>query len=252
MLRWNRFTGLAMALVATGCFNGGGSDGCVPANANGLVGNGAFSYVCRSGADQACVDASTMAPLGSLPSAVARGASFGLQYDGRTGSMQTVAPVSARTVVRESGFFRTTRAGTVGFLVEDGAEVVDAVRLAFVEPTRIDVPAATESFGAALQVGSVYTFLAVPYGPVAGGEQRLAGSLPVTWTTDSGLELSEPGLVSFVPPRPGRVVLLADFEGRVSGQISLLVVGRALEGPPDASTGDAATSDDAGVDGGAP
>ena len=252
MLRRNRFAGLATALVATGCFNGGGSDGCVPANANGLVGNGAFSYVCRSEADQGCTGGSGLTPLGAIPSSVARGASFGLRFDGK-GRSYDVAPVSTRTVLRESSWFRSTRAGTVGFLVQDGQEVVDAVRPAFVEPTRVIVPAPNDDLfaGPAARVGQAVRLHAVPYGSVSGTEMPLAGALPVTWTTDAGvaLDTSVPGVASFVPRRPGRVVVRADFEGRLSGEVTLDVEGEA-EPEIDAGSLDASSAD--ASDGGAP
>lgn len=253
MLRWNRFAGLATALVATGCFNGGGSDGCVPANANGLVGNGAFSYVCRSEADQGCTGGSGLTPLGSIPSSIARGASFGLQFDGK-GRSFTVEPVSTRTVLRESTWFRSTRAGTVGFLVQDGGEVVDAVRLAFVEPTRVLVPSPSEDLFSkpSAQVGQEVRLHAVPYGSVSGTEMPLAGALPVTWTTDAAdvtLDTTVPGVAAFVPRRPGRVVIRADFEGRLSGEVALEVEGNALPSS-DAGSVDASAAD--ASDGGAP
>lgn len=249
--------GVAVALLASGCFGTGGSDGC---GNNGILGNSTFRYSCRSDADAFCdgsaaVQISTYSPL---PTAVARGGWFGLDV---VSPQATVSPVSSRTVKSESGrWFRTTRAGSFGFLAEDGTELLDAVRLVSVEPTGLRVDRiAAGLFPEQVSVGSQVRIRAVPRGTVFGVEQDLAAALPVDFTTDD--PQVEPtydayGVAVVTPRRAGKLIVRASFEGRLQAETTLNVDssswgGYDAGGPPplpaDAGAGaDADTSTDGG------
>lgn len=250
-MAWTRrATTLASAVVMGGCFSAN-SGGCDLSSGNGLLG-GNFEYRCRSGADPGC-DSTAVVSYGTpLPEAVAREASFGIAYDGRG----VVDPVSSTVVRRDQGWFRANRAGPVGFVVDDGTELLDAVRLTIVEPTRLVVePVPTASAPASRgEVGRLFTARAVSYGTKSSGEIRLAGALPVTWTIDPpqpATDTSAPGWVTFHPDRAGTLVLRASFEGKLTGELLITVVPSGTP-PPDAGSdgGDASVDADAGEDGG--
>jgi hypothetical protein len=166
--------------------------------ANGLAGNGSFTYRCVGAGDPECDDhdpwrTQTYAdPDVRLPAkGVARGASFELRYGGQG----TVA--AASTLVSGSGpRFVARRAGMLGFYVDgdrEKNEIEDAIRLRVVEPLKLELwlgltegtvlgaaPAFGRWAGTRLPLDRSLHFRATG----SDGRDVLAGSLPIVWSLE--------------------------------------------------------------------
>ncbi len=246
-MRFRSRHGVLAAFLLSGCFSDGGGEGCA-ASGNGLNG-GDFSYMCTSPlGDPHCDPANISSGARmALPRAVAKDALFGLAHV----SGAQVTPVSALAVAREPVGMRATRVGHVGFVAEKDGELVDAVRLAIVEATKLDIetelgkptPAAR---GGEVRVrpGEVVEARAVASGLVGAFTSPLAGAADVVWTSDAEDAVFEPAGPAYCRLRiaePGRYVLRAATRAGLTDALTIVV---------DASAGLDGGADDGGADAG--
>jgi hypothetical protein len=258
-LSMKTLAGLAAIGAATGCFDlgGGGGGGC-NAPPNGLAGKASFTYSCASTADPECdkTEILSWSDPPPLPAAVARGAKFGILFDGGL-----VAPVSSSAVRRSGSYLVAQRPGPVGFLGgEEAGEVIDVQRLQVVEADAVSLTRADAAMfedPRAMSVGASTTWQvrAMRQG------RPVAGALPATFTVDdpSVLEVSSfaAGVASVVALAPGETALRVSF-GELGVAESIRVSGTPVSDAgsdaeaPDAEPGDADTdggdASDAGGD----
>jgi hypothetical protein len=118
-----------------------GCTGVSPPGRTGDLGNGVFSYVCDSDADPVCSE-QTVGDLLSMPSGVAVGGRFSLQYTPSpfgddSGGSTLVEPASTALLIQTEAFsssFEAVKPGVGAILARRGDVVVDFVHL------RIEVP----------------------------------------------------------------------------------------------------------------
>ena len=217
----------ALVTGCVGCSVGG--CGAVP---NGLAANGEFHYECVGPADRECDDREPFTFGGQLPRApLARGARFRLVHAGAGGPVRAV---SDDAVANVGGVMAARRSGDVGFFVEAGEEIEDALRLSVLEPDRIGI----EPLGARLGRLSVSAGGALPLRVVAFcGEMHLAGSVPATCSVDdpsvATVAEEQVGVCAVRGIRTGMVRVRA-ATGALTAEVVVEVEGVADGGPLDA------------------
>lgn len=256
VMRFRSRHGVLAAFLLSGCFSDGGGDGCA-APGNGLNG-GNFSYECASpSGDIHCDPASVSAGLRTtLPRAIAKGALFGLDHV----SGARVSPVSPLAATKDGLGIRATRAGNVGFIAEKDGELVDAVRLVVVEPTKIDIETELQKQAGPekpddvhVTAGEVLAARAVASGLVGGFTSPLAGAADVVWSSDAEgavFETAGAATCRLRIAKPGRYVLRAKSGAGLEDVLTVLVDEATLDG----GVGEGGTdAGDAGAgDGGGP
>jgi hypothetical protein len=251
-----RLFAVIAACVVAGCFDSGDSQGC--SSANGLAGSRQFKYECTSAADPGCdVPENGFGPV--LPQAVARGARFRLTSDGGP-----VTPVSRSSVKTDGRDFVALRDGNVGFVIQQGTEVLDAVRLLSAEPERIIIAASRRSVPGVMPPSASLKLALDTFGGVDRDHVRaiamnhafpyLAGTIPVAWDIDhpevASYSIEDDGTCLVTAHSQGTATLTATMDqlhttlSIVVGQSSIETSGDA--GPSDA--GDDASIVDAGGD----
>jgi hypothetical protein len=246
-----RLFAVIAACVVAGCFDSGDSQGC--SSANGLAGSRQFKYECSSAADPGCdVPENGFGPV--LPQAVARGARFRLTSDG--GPVTAVSPTSVR---KDGNDFVALRDGNVGFVIPQGTEVVDAVRLMIAEPERIIIAASRQSSSGPITQSASLQLRGDTSGSSAQERVRavamnhaypyLAGTIPVNWNVDhpeiASFEIDNDGTCLVTGHAKGTAMLTATMD-QLHTSLSIVVTDSSEDGATDA--GDDASIVDAGGD----
>jgi len=137
----------------------------------GQIGNGNFSYICASSADDAFCDATGNAlHRGSMPQAIAVGSHFSVSYTPNVDQGAAVQSGAPNIFSAMAGGFDALRAGTGSIIGLQNGRADDFAYVQFAAPT---------SFEVRQQVG--LTSLSLLAVPVAGGAE-LAGHMTCAWS----------------------------------------------------------------------
>ena len=190
---------------------------CGPLNtSSGELNNGRFSYLCVDLSDAACED---FAGSVSVPTLIAVGGDFGIQYTGETveGDPVQVVPASEKMMTGASGSFRFLRPGVSAALARStSGSVADFVHLqgALIDHLDVGGPSSTAAVTAVQMDTDNGIDLQVT--PRDDRGTRLAGAFSYAWST------SDATLVSFdAQERRNRVHLTASKPGKVTVEVSL-------------------------------
>ncbi len=233
---WTKTAGIALAVAfAAGC-NGNPGAGSA-AYKEGELGNGAFLFACDDGV--ACLPYSGDAK--KFPTAIATGSTFDVRFvdkDQQGTSTLTVGekkyegikpmPVEPFITAEPSGGFLAKKAGYATIMARDATNtVVDYVTVKVVQPKELAVYDATatgytaknltriQSVRIGLEDRRSYRVVATP----GQGQDALAGSIPVEWTSD------DPSIVE-IESYSQRVV---NIHALKSGTTTLTAAGAGLE-----------------------
>lgn len=190
---------------------------CGPLNtSSGELNNGRFSYLCVDSSDAACGD---FAGSASMPTLIAVGGAFGIEYTGETveGDPVQVVPASDKMMTGASGSFRLLRPGVSAALARStSGSVADFVHLqgALIDHLDVGGPSSTTAVTAVqMDTDNGVDLQVTPKDDLG---TSLAGAFPYTWSS------SDATVLSFdAQDRRNRVKLIAFKPGKVTVEVSL-------------------------------